>query len=63
MVRGAYIEDDDSRLVLLSERAHGVASLSQGQIEVRVTYTHYHMKYHVLQVKAEMLSGLRLFTG
>ncbi|KAF5905433.1 epididymis-specific alpha-mannosidase, partial [Clarias magur] len=34
MVRGAYIEDDDSRLVLLSERAHGVASLSQGQIEV-----------------------------
>uniref|UniRef100_A0A4W4H0X6 Alpha-mannosidase n=1 Tax=Electrophorus electricus TaxID=8005 RepID=A0A4W4H0X6_ELEEL len=34
MVRGAYIEDDSSRLILLSERAHGVASLNQGQIEV-----------------------------
>ncbi|XP_076828184.1 epididymis-specific alpha-mannosidase-like isoform X2 [Brachyhypopomus gauderio] len=34
MVRGAYIEDDSSRLILLSERAHGVASLHQGQIEV-----------------------------
>lgn len=39
MVRGAYIEDDDSRLVLLSERAHGVASLSQGQIEVHIKHT------------------------
>ncbi|XP_067257020.1 epididymis-specific alpha-mannosidase [Chanodichthys erythropterus] len=34
MVRAAYIEDDSSRLVFLSERAHGVASLSQGQLEV-----------------------------
>ncbi|TSL40971.1 Epididymis-specific alpha-mannosidase [Bagarius yarrelli] len=34
MVRGAYIEDGDNRLVLLSERAHGVASLRQGQIQV-----------------------------
>lgn len=34
MVRNAYIEDDFSRLVLMSERAHGVASLNQGQIEV-----------------------------
>lgn len=39
MVRGAYIEDEDSRLVLLSERAHGVASLNQGQIEVHGTHT------------------------
>ncbi|XP_066536951.1 epididymis-specific alpha-mannosidase isoform X2 [Hoplias malabaricus] len=34
MVREAYIEGEFSRLVLLSERAHGVASLSEGQIEV-----------------------------
>ncbi|XP_062850281.1 epididymis-specific alpha-mannosidase isoform X2 [Trichomycterus rosablanca] len=34
MVRKAFIEDDFSRLVLLCERAHGVASLDQGQIEV-----------------------------
>uniref|UniRef100_A0A3B4DSU0 Alpha-mannosidase n=1 Tax=Pygocentrus nattereri TaxID=42514 RepID=A0A3B4DSU0_PYGNA len=34
MVREAYIEDDSSRLALLSERAHGVASLGQGQMEV-----------------------------
>ncbi|XP_030634992.1 epididymis-specific alpha-mannosidase [Chanos chanos] len=34
MVRTAYIEDDWSRLVFLSERAHGVASLSQGELEV-----------------------------
>ncbi|RXN21450.1 epididymis-specific alpha-mannosidase isoform X1 [Labeo rohita] len=34
MVRAAYIEDDSSRVVFLSERAHGVASLSQGQLEV-----------------------------
>ncbi|XP_036453273.1 epididymis-specific alpha-mannosidase [Colossoma macropomum] len=34
MVREAYIEDDSSRLALLSERAHGVASLGQSQMEV-----------------------------
>ncbi|KAI4879369.1 hypothetical protein NFI96_019459, partial [Prochilodus magdalenae] len=34
MVREAFIEDDSIRLALLSERAHGVASLDQGQIEV-----------------------------
>ncbi|XP_020793489.2 epididymis-specific alpha-mannosidase [Boleophthalmus pectinirostris] len=34
MVRAAYIEDDQSRLVLISDRAHGVSSQSNGQIEV-----------------------------
>lgn len=34
MVRVAYMEDESSRVVFLSERAHGVASLSQGQLEV-----------------------------
>nr|XP_055053226.1 epididymis-specific alpha-mannosidase isoform X1 [Misgurnus anguillicaudatus] len=34
MVRAAYIEDDSSRIAFLSERAHGVASLNQGQLEV-----------------------------
>ncbi|XP_052003302.1 epididymis-specific alpha-mannosidase [Xyrauchen texanus] len=34
MVRAAYIEDDSSRVMFLSERAHGVASLNQGQLEV-----------------------------
>ncbi|KAJ8008058.1 hypothetical protein DPEC_G00100830 [Dallia pectoralis] len=34
MVRTAYIEDDSSRLVLLSERAHGVSSQSPGELEV-----------------------------
>uniref|UniRef100_A0A4W5JMF9 Alpha-mannosidase n=1 Tax=Hucho hucho TaxID=62062 RepID=A0A4W5JMF9_9TELE len=34
MVRTAYIEDDSSRLVLLSERAHGASSQSEGELEV-----------------------------
>ncbi|XP_010886297.2 epididymis-specific alpha-mannosidase [Esox lucius] len=34
MVRTAYIEDDSSRLVLLSERAHGVSSQAEGELEV-----------------------------
>lgn len=34
MVRAAYIEDDLSRLVLLSDRAHGVSSQASGQLEV-----------------------------
>ncbi|KAM9426106.1 epididymis-specific alpha-mannosidase isoform 2-T2 [Pholidichthys leucotaenia] len=34
MVRTAYIEDDLSRLVLLSDRAHGVSSQAEGQLEV-----------------------------
>ncbi|XP_028829124.1 epididymis-specific alpha-mannosidase isoform X2 [Denticeps clupeoides] len=34
MVRAAYIEDDCSRLVVLSERAHGVSSQQHGQVEV-----------------------------
>ncbi|CAL8241601.1 unnamed protein product [Merluccius merluccius] len=34
MVRAAYIQDDRSRLVLLSERAHGVSSQASGQLEV-----------------------------
>uniref|UniRef100_A0A7N8X3H4 Alpha-mannosidase n=1 Tax=Mastacembelus armatus TaxID=205130 RepID=A0A7N8X3H4_9TELE len=34
MVRAAYIEDDLSRLVLVSDRAHGVSSQANGQVEV-----------------------------
>uniref|UniRef100_A0A7N6AVI2 Alpha-mannosidase n=2 Tax=Anabas testudineus TaxID=64144 RepID=A0A7N6AVI2_ANATE len=34
MVRAAYIEDDVSRLVLVSDRAHGVSSQAHGQLEV-----------------------------
>lgn len=34
MVRLACIEDELSRLVLLSDRAHGVSSQASGQIEV-----------------------------
>nr|XP_020466977.1 epididymis-specific alpha-mannosidase [Monopterus albus] len=34
MVRTAYIEDDISRLVLVSDRAHGVSSPAEGQLEV-----------------------------
>ncbi|XP_076145488.1 epididymis-specific alpha-mannosidase [Alosa pseudoharengus] len=34
MVRAAYIEDESSRLVILSERAHGVSSQNNGQLEV-----------------------------
>lgn len=35
MVRAAYIEDELSRLVLVSDRAHGVSSQANGQIEVQ----------------------------
>ncbi|XP_017291614.1 epididymis-specific alpha-mannosidase [Kryptolebias marmoratus] len=34
MVRAAFIEDDLSRLVLLSDRAHGASSQADGQLEV-----------------------------
>ncbi|KAL1790773.1 epididymis-specific alpha-mannosidase [Sigmodon hispidus] len=34
MVQSAFIEDDKSRLVLLTERAHGVSSQENGQVEV-----------------------------
>ncbi|XP_008285640.1 epididymis-specific alpha-mannosidase isoform X2 [Stegastes partitus] len=34
MVRTAYLEDDLSRLVLLSDRAHGVSSQVNGQLQV-----------------------------
>lgn len=34
MVRAAYIQDELSRLVLLSDRAHGVSSLANGELEV-----------------------------
>lgn len=34
MVQTAYIEDDTTRLVLLAERAHGVSSQGNGQVEV-----------------------------
>ncbi|XP_006877377.1 PREDICTED: epididymis-specific alpha-mannosidase, partial [Chrysochloris asiatica] len=34
MVQAAFIEDSQSRLVLLSERAHGVSSQGDGQLEV-----------------------------
>ncbi|CAJ1086096.1 epididymis-specific alpha-mannosidase [Xyrichtys novacula] len=34
MVRTAYIEDDLSRLVFVSDRAHGVSSQANGQLEI-----------------------------
>ncbi|XP_059210691.1 epididymis-specific alpha-mannosidase [Centropristis striata] len=34
MVRAAYIQDDVSRLLLVSDRAHGVSSQANGQLEV-----------------------------
>lgn len=34
MVQSAFIEDDKSKLVLLAERAHGVSSQENGQVEV-----------------------------
>ncbi|XP_010581789.1 PREDICTED: epididymis-specific alpha-mannosidase isoform X2 [Haliaeetus leucocephalus] len=34
MVQTAYIEDDTTRLMLLAERAHGVSSQGNGQVEV-----------------------------
>ncbi|KAM8880832.1 epididymis-specific alpha-mannosidase [Synchiropus picturatus] len=34
MTRAAFIEDDLSRVVLLSDRAHGVSSQADGQLEV-----------------------------
>ncbi|KAJ1214027.1 hypothetical protein NDU88_001655 [Pleurodeles waltl] len=34
MVRTAYVEDEYARLVLLSERSHGVSSQGNGQVEV-----------------------------
>ncbi|NWZ42383.1 MA2B2 mannosidase, partial [Brachypodius atriceps] len=34
MVQTAYIEDDTTRLILLAERAHGVSSQGNGQVEV-----------------------------
>ncbi|XP_071600090.1 epididymis-specific alpha-mannosidase isoform X2 [Heliangelus exortis] len=34
MVQAAYIEDESTRLVLLAERAHGVSSQGNGQVEV-----------------------------
>ncbi|XP_034364940.1 epididymis-specific alpha-mannosidase isoform X1 [Arvicanthis niloticus] len=34
MVQSAFIEDDKNRLVLLAERAHGVSSQENGQVEV-----------------------------
>lgn len=40
MVRTAYIEDDLSRLVLVSDRAHGVSSQANGQLEVQKGMQH-----------------------
>ncbi|KAM5194047.1 epididymis-specific alpha-mannosidase isoform 1-T1 [Mantella aurantiaca] len=34
MVRTAYIEDENTRLVLMAERSHGVSSLDNGQVEI-----------------------------
>ncbi|NP_001106515.1 epididymis-specific alpha-mannosidase precursor [Xenopus tropicalis] len=34
MVRTAYIEDNSTRLVFLSERAHGVSSQDNGEVEI-----------------------------
>lgn len=42
MVQSAFIEDDKSRLVLLAERAHGVSSQENGQVEVREAWLSPH---------------------
>lgn len=46
MVRAAYMEDELSRLVLVSDRAHGVSSQANGEIEVKrkgcLEHTHTH---------------------
>ncbi|CAI9601432.1 unnamed protein product [Staurois parvus] len=34
MVRMAYIEDENTRLVIMAERSHGVSSLENGQVEI-----------------------------
>ncbi|XP_038601694.1 epididymis-specific alpha-mannosidase [Tachyglossus aculeatus] len=34
MVQAAFIEDDEGRLTLLSERSHGISSQADGQVEV-----------------------------
>ncbi|XP_053560133.1 epididymis-specific alpha-mannosidase [Bombina bombina] len=34
MVRTAYIEDNSTRLVFLTERSHGISSLENGQVEI-----------------------------
>ncbi|XP_048397120.1 epididymis-specific alpha-mannosidase isoform X1 [Stegostoma tigrinum] len=34
LVRTAYIEESDTRLIILSERAHGISSQAGGQLEV-----------------------------
>lgn len=41
MVRAAYIEDDLSRLVLVSDRAHGVSSQANGELEVHTSQHTY----------------------
>lgn len=38
MVRAAYIEDKISRLVLVSDRAHGVSSQANGELEVLIYF-------------------------
>lgn len=38
MVQTAYIEDDTTRLMLLAERAHGVSSQGNGQVEVKFEF-------------------------
>lgn len=38
MVQTAYIEDDTTRLMLLAERAHGVSSQGNGQVEVKYKF-------------------------
>lgn len=34
MVRTAYIEDENTRLVIMAERSHGASSLDNGQVEI-----------------------------
>lgn len=40
MVRAAYMEDELSRLVLVSDRAHGVSSQANGELEVLIFFFH-----------------------
>uniref|UniRef100_A0A4W5JRT2 Alpha-mannosidase n=1 Tax=Hucho hucho TaxID=62062 RepID=A0A4W5JRT2_9TELE len=59
MVRTAYIEDDSSRLVLLSERAHGASSQSEGELEVSVCIL-YEMRTHTHNLNPLYLSKVML---
>lgn len=50
MVQTAYIEDDTTRLTLLAERAHGVSSQGNGQVEVKYKFLFLFLGEHNFMV-------------